>query len=117
MALARRFPTTGFDISAERISELHRGIDRTDEVAPAVLRASTLKLSARPEDIRGADIYIVTVPTPVDEKNEPDLRPVLSACRTVGAAMGRGAVVVFESTVYPGVTEDICGPELERVSG
>ncbi|WP_096702008.1 nucleotide sugar dehydrogenase [Magnetospirillum sp. 15-1] len=117
VALARRFHTTGFDISRERIAELHRGYDRTEEVETARLRASTLKLSASTDDIRGADLYIVTVPTPVDDANQPDLRPVLSACGTVGKAMAKGAVVVFESTVYPGVTEDICGPELERISG
>ncbi|MBI3445267.1 MAG: nucleotide sugar dehydrogenase [Magnetospirillum sp.] len=117
VALARKFPTVGFDIAKERIAELHRGFDRTDEVEPARLRASTLKLSANTDDLKGAGVYIVTVPTPVDAANEPDLRPVLSACRTVGQAMAKGAVVVFESTVYPGVTEDICGPELEKISG
>jgi UDP-N-acetyl-D-galactosamine dehydrogenase len=117
VALARHFPTTGFDISTARINELHKGVDRTEEVAPATLRASTLKLSADTRDIEGADIYIVTVPTPVDDKNEPDLGPVMSASRTVGQVMKKGAVVVYESTVYPGVTEDICGPELARVSG
>ncbi|CAA7627341.1 Protein CapL [Candidatus Terasakiella magnetica] len=117
VALARHFPTTGFDISQERIAELHRGFDRTDEVEPARLRASTLKLSATPADIAGAAIYIVTVPTPVSDDNEPDLGPVMSACGTVGRLMAKGAVVVFESTVYPGVTENICGPELERLSG
>ncbi|MEO0036743.1 MAG: Protein CapL, partial [Pseudomonadota bacterium] len=117
VTLARHFPTLGLDISTARIAELQRGHDRTDEVAPATLRASTLKLSADPAAIAGFDLYIVTVPTPVDAANEPDLRPVLSACRTVGEAIRPGAVVVFESTVYPGVTEDLCGPELERVSG
>ena len=117
VAIARRYPTVGFDISEPRVAELHQGFDRTGEVDKAVLRASTIKLSAKLDDIKGADLFIVTVPTPVDAANEPDLRPVLSACRSVGAAMGKGSVVVFESTVYPGVTEDICGPELERVSG
>ncbi len=117
VALARHFPTTGFDISRPRIGELQKGFDRTDEVAPASLRASTLKLTAEPGDIAGAAVYIVTVPTPVDAANEPDLRPVISACGSVARAMAKGAVVVFESTVYPGVTEDICGPELERISG
>lgn len=117
VALARHYPTVGFDISEPRVAELHTGFDRTGEVDKAVLRASTIKLSAKMDDIKGADVYIVTVPTPVDDQNEPDLRPVLSACRSVGAVMAKGAVVVFESTVYPGVTEDICGPELARVSG
>ncbi|RAU21868.1 nucleotide sugar dehydrogenase [Paramagnetospirillum kuznetsovii] len=117
VALARHFPTTGFDISKDRIGELHKGFDRTDEVEPARLRASTLKLTANSGDIEGADVYIVTVPTPVDDANEPDLRPMISASGTVGRAMKKGAVVVYESTVYPGVTEDVCGPELERISG
>jgi UDP-N-acetyl-D-glucosamine/UDP-N-acetyl-D-galactosamine dehydrogenase len=117
VALARHFPTVGFDIAGERIAELHQGFDRTGEVEAARLRASTIKLSAETSDILAADVYIVTVPTPVDEANEPDLRPVMSACRTVAKAMRKGAVVVFESTVYPGVTEAVCGPELERVSG
>lgn len=117
VALARHFPTLGFDINRERVAELHKGLDRTGEVETARLRSSTIKLSSAVDDIKGHEVYIVTVPTPVDAANEPDLGPVLSACRTVGAAMGKGAVVVFESTVYPGVTEDICGPELEKVSG
>lgn len=116
VALARHCPTVGFDIAEARVAELHSGFDRTGEVDKAVLRASTIKLTAKLDDIRGADVYIVTVPTPVDEGNEPDLKPVLSACRSVGQVMAKGAIVVFESTVYPGVTEDICGPELERVS-
>ena len=117
VGIARHFPTVGFDISEARVAELHKGLDRTGEVETAVLRASTIKLTAKLDDIKGASVFIVTVPTPVDESNEPDLKPVLSACRSVGQAMGKGAVVVFESTVYPGVTEDICGPELERISG
>jgi UDP-N-acetyl-D-glucosamine/UDP-N-acetyl-D-galactosamine dehydrogenase len=117
VAIARHYPTVGFDISQPRIDELHGGFDRTGEVDASRLRASTIKLSAASEDIRGADVFIVTVPTPVDAANEPDLRPVLSACNLVGSVMAKGAVVVFESTVYPGVTEDICGPALERASG
>ena len=117
VALARHYRTTGFDIAAGRISELRAGVDRTGEVDGAVLRASSLRLSCDAGAIGGAGIYIVTVPTPVDAANEPDLGPVIGACRTVGAAMAAGAVVVFESTVYPGVTEDVCGPELERASG
>ncbi|MEW5727603.1 MAG: nucleotide sugar dehydrogenase [Pseudomonadota bacterium] len=117
VAIARHFPAVGFDINEGRIAELHQGIDRTGEVEPARLRASTLSLTAQSEDMRGADVFIVTVPTPVTDDNQPDLRPVISACRTVGKVMAKGAVVVFESTVYPGVTEDICGKELEQASG
>ena len=117
VALARRFPVIGFDIKSERIAELSDGHDRTGEVAEADLRASAITLTAAPADIYGADIYIVTVPTPVTEDNKPDLTPLFSACKTVGAAMGKGAIVVFESTVYPGLTETICGPALEKASG
>jgi UDP-N-acetyl-D-galactosamine dehydrogenase len=117
VALARHFPVTGLDISRRRIAELHDGIDRTDEVPSTVLRASALKMTADDADIAGSDVFIVTVPTPVDERNQPDLAAVRSACETVGKRIAKNAIVVFESTVYPGVTEDICGPVLEAVSG
>jgi UDP-N-acetyl-D-galactosamine dehydrogenase len=117
VGIARHFPAIGFDISAERVKELKDGHDRTGEIEPARLRSSTLHLTCDTAEIKAKDVYVVTVPTPVDLENRPDLGPVLKACSTVGQAMGKGAVVVFESTVYPGVTEDICGPELERVSG
>ncbi|MGB0681418.1 MAG: nucleotide sugar dehydrogenase [Magnetovibrionaceae bacterium] len=119
--LARHFPTIGFDISQERVSELQRGLDRTGEVDDDTLRATSLQLTADAKAMQGADIYVVTVPTPVTEDNQPDLRPVLSACETVGAVLKAhpvpGAIVCFESTVYPGVTEDICAPALEKASG
>jgi UDP-N-acetyl-D-galactosamine dehydrogenase len=117
VALARHYPVTGFDINKARVAELESGHDRTGEVADEKLRASALKVTTDAAEIKGADIYIVTVPTPVTEDNKPDLAPLYSACKTVGAAMAKGAVVVFESTVYPGLTETICGPELEKVSG
>ena len=117
IALARHFPTSGLDISAARIAELKQGHDRTGEIGPGALAASRLALTAQPADIAGHDIYIVTVPTPVDSENRPDLGAVRAACATVGKHMGKGAIVVFESTVYPGVTEDICGPALAKASG
>jgi len=117
VALARHFPVVGFDIKAERIAELSDGHDRTGEVADRSLRASSIVLTADAADLKGADVYIVTVPTPVTADNKPDLAPLYSACKTVGAAMAKGAIVVFESTVYPGLTEDICGPALEQASG
>jgi UDP-N-acetyl-D-galactosamine dehydrogenase len=117
VALARHFPVTGFDINTRRVAALGRGDDRTGEVASETLRASTLKVTSDAADIVGSDVFIVTVPTPVDEKNLPDLGPVRAASDTVGKQMAKGAIVVFESTVYPGVTEQICGPILERVSG
>ena len=117
VALAKHFPVTGFDVSAARIHELKDGHDRTREIEAAALKATKLKLTDEPDAIAGIDLYIVTVPTPVDANNLPDLGAVKGACASVGAAMKKGAIVVFESTVYPGVTEDICGPALEAASG
>lgn len=119
VALARSFDVTGVDIDAQRIGELRQGHDRTREVAEAALRDSTLRLTSDPTDARGADIFIVTVPTPVDSDNKPDLRALAAASTSVGRLLesGRNQIVVFESTVYPGVTEDICGPIIERESG
>jgi len=116
VAIARHYPVIGFDIDLNRVAELRGGHDRTEEVEPDKLRASTLGLTASAEDMRGSDVFIVTVPTPVDRWNQPDLGPVRAACKSVGPLMAKGAVVVFESTVYPGVTEDVCGPLLEEAS-
>ena len=119
VALARQFRVTGLDADENRIAELERHHDRTGEVEPLVLEHSPLKLTSRAADCAGADMYIVTVPTPVDEANRPDLGPVESATRVVGALLDaqRRPIVVYESTVYPGVTEEVCGPLLEEVSG
>ncbi|HEX6742038.1 MAG TPA: nucleotide sugar dehydrogenase [Sphingomicrobium sp.] len=119
VALARRFAVTGFDVDQERIAELRRGEDRTREVDSAELEASALTLTAAADDCAGADVYIVTVPTPVDHNNVPDLGAVLAATRTLAKLIdpGRRPTIVYESTVYPGVTEEICGPEIERVGG
>ena len=117
LALSRHFSVIGFDIDGERVAELRNGRDRTGEVTQSDLRALTLPISDEPAAIAGSDVFIVTVPTPVDTENRPDVGALLSACRTVGGALEEGAVVVFESTVYPGLTEDICGPELEAASG
>jgi UDP-N-acetyl-D-galactosamine dehydrogenase len=117
IALARHFPTTGYDISKRRISELHDGTDRTHEIVSEVLRASALKMTTDDAEIVGSDVFIVTVPTPVDSNNRPDLGAVLAACKTVGRRLAKNGIVVFESTVYPGVTEDVCGPALEAASG
>ena len=119
VALARQFRVTGLDIDARRVEELRRHHDRTGEIEPNVLEQSPLTLTSAPEDGRGADVYIVTVPTPVDADNRPDLGALTAASETVGALLdkARSPIVVYESTVYPGVTEEICGPLLERASG
>ncbi|MEA3061208.1 MAG: UDP-N-acetyl-D-glucosamine/UDP-N-acetyl-D-galactosamine dehydrogenase, partial [Sphingomonadales bacterium] len=119
VALARRFTVTGLDVDRGRVQELKRGIDRTREVEEQVLGASTLAFTSRAEDCRGADLYIVTVPTPVDSANRPDLGPLEAATRSVAGLIdpARRPIVVYESTVYPGVTEEICGPLIEQVSG
>ena len=119
VALSRTFDVTGFDIDPDRIADLRGGHDWTREVDTEALRASALTLTCQTEDLGGADVYIVTVPTPVDATKRPDLSAVIDATRTVARAVDpqRRPIVVYESTVYPGVTEDICGPEIERVSG
>ena len=119
VALARQFRVTGLDVDEGRIEELRRSHDRTGEVEPLVLEHSPLALTSAVEDCRGADLYIVTVPTPVDAENRPDLAAVEGASRAVGALLdpARKPIVVYESTVYPGVTEEHCGPLLEQASG
>ena len=119
VALARKFETVGFDIDERRVAELREGKDRTREVDEAELRASDLALTADAQDCAGADVYIVTVPTPVDQANRPDLSAVIAATRMLAGLLdaARRPTIVYESTVYPGVTEDVCGPEIERVSG
>jgi len=118
VAFGRQRAVLGFDIDPARVAALRAGRDDTREVTPADLAAADrLVLSADPADLQGCGIFIVTVPTPVDAARRPDLGPLRRASETVGAALSRGAVVVFESTVYPGCTEEVCVPILERVSG
>ncbi len=119
VALARKFDVTGLDIDPDRVASLRAGDDETREVSSEALAQSTLALTAEPDDCRAADIYIVAVPTPVDRQKRPDLTPLLAATRTVAELLDadKRPTIVFESTVYPGVTEDLCGPEIERVSG
>lgn len=113
-----RVPVVGFDIKADRIEELRAGVDRTLEVPEADLKAAdTLYYTCSLEDLQDVDIYIVTVPTPIDEYKNPDLTPLIKASETVGKVLAKGNVVVYESTVYPGCTEEECVPVLERVSG
>jgi len=118
LALARKFPNTvGFDINQKKIDELNSGIDRTGEVTADDLKNTTLKITANTADMQDITMFIVAVPTPIDDFKNPDLSPVRGATKTVASVLKPGAVVVYESTVWPGVTEDICGPLLEQVSG
>ena len=117
VALAEHHSIIGFDIDAERIDQLRRGHDRTDEISPARLDGAGIEWSSESGAMRGAEYFIVTVPTPVDDRNIPDLSAILAASRTVGAELQPGAIVIYESTVWPGLTEEECAPVLERASG
>ena len=114
----KKYPTLGFDINKHRIAELKNGSDHTLEVSNEELReAALLNYSAELDDLRQANFYIVTVPTPIDDHRQPDLTPLIKASETLGKVIKAGDVVVFESTVYPGATEEDCIPVIERVSG
>ncbi len=114
----KKYPTVGFDINNLRISELKNGIDRTLEVSSENLSVgSQLSFSSELPDLKGCNVFIVTVPTPIDKYNRPDLTPLVKASETVANVIKKGAVVIFESTVYPGVTEDECVPIIEKKSG
>ena len=116
--LARHFPVLGFDIDKERVAELSRGLDRTREVTKEEFaKAANIAFAADIESLKGANFYIVTVPTPVDQAKRPDLSALIAASRMVGTVLAPGDVVVYESTVYPGATEEVCVPELEKASG
>ncbi|MGN6397314.1 MAG: nucleotide sugar dehydrogenase [Mucilaginibacter sp.] len=123
---AKKYEVIGFDVNERRIAELNQGHDRTLEVSDKILTSVIVKNSARNKglycsnniaDIKNCNIYIVTVPTPTDKNNRPDLTPLYKASETVGKVLKRGDIVVYESTVYPGVTEEECVPVLEKVSG
>ena len=123
---ATKYPTVGFDINKERIAELMSGVDSTLEVENEVLQSVLVEKAPEEkglfcsdsiEDIKDCNYYIVTVPTPVDKNNRPVLIPLVKASETVGAVLKEGDIVVYESTVYPGATEEDCVPVLERVSG
>ena len=111
------YKVIGYDINEERIKELRQGIDRTNEVSKEDLESTNIEFTTNPEKISEANVIIVTVPTPIDEHKIPNLNPLKSATKTVGKYMKRGSIVVYESTVYPGVTEEICVPVLEKESG
>jgi UDP-N-acetyl-D-galactosamine dehydrogenase len=114
----KKYSVTGFDIKQHRIDELKAGHDSTRETEPAELaEARHLSFTADPEQLRSCQVFIVTVPTPVDSANRPDLTPLVKASETVGKVLPKGAVVIYESTVYPGATEEVCIPILEKHSG
>ncbi len=107
----------GFDIDSDKIASLTGGIDRTGEVSTDELAAASIVFTAEPSLLKECSFFIVAVPTPIDCENRPDLTPLVSASKTVGRSLGPGSIVVYESTVYPGLTEEICAPILERESG
>ncbi|TWI11660.1 Vi polysaccharide biosynthesis UDP-N-acetylglucosamine C-6 dehydrogenase TviB [Aerolutibacter ruishenii] len=114
----KRYETLGYDTSQSRVSELRQGRDSTLEVGPDLLaQAGRLRFSTTLDDLRGCNTFVVTVPTPIDEAKRPDLTPLVHASEALGRVLKRGDVVVYESTVYPGCTEEVCVPILERVSG
>ncbi len=118
LSFGRKLPTVGFDIRQRRVDELKKGHDETMEVTGEQLTgASKLELTADPAKLADCTFYIVAVPTPIDSNNRPDLTPMISASKTIGPHLKKGDVVVFESTVYPGVTEEVCGPILDEKSG
>jgi UDP-N-acetyl-D-galactosamine dehydrogenase len=118
LAFARQFEdVVGFDIHASKVAQLQAGIDVTGEVDPSELKATRLRVTADPADLVDRTVFIVAVPTPVDVQKRPDLTPLIRASETVGRVLRPGALVVYESTVYPGVTDEVCAPVLERVSG
>ncbi|MFN3642446.1 MAG: nucleotide sugar dehydrogenase [Gemmobacter sp.] len=117
VAFAAHRPVLGFDIDPGRVAELRAGHDRTREVDAGALRASALRFSSDAADLAACNTFVVTVPTPIDAHKRPDLGPLIAASRTVGRAMRPGALVIYESTVYPGATEEDCVPVLEAASG
>lgn len=117
VAFARKVGVIGFDINEEKISQYKAGIDPTKEVGDEVIKATTVKFTSDPSVLQQAKFHIVAVPTPVRSDATPDLRPVIGASETLGKNLTKGSIVVYESTVYPGVTEEICIPILERTSG
>jgi UDP-N-acetyl-D-galactosamine dehydrogenase len=114
---AKKFAVVGYDISVPRITELRQGKDSSLEVDSEELASVSMTFTDRLADLGDSNVFIVTVPTPIDGYKNPDLRPLISASRTVGQVIGKGDVVVFESTVYPGATEEDCIPVIEEVSG
>ncbi len=118
-AFAKKYEVIGFDISDLRINELEDGFDRTLELENSQLLEvrDTLSFTSNLDDLKDANIYIITVPTPIDNSNKPDLTPLIKSSQSVGKVLKKGDIVIYESTVYPGVTEEVCVPQLENASG
>ena len=116
-AFGRKVDVIGFEIHTAKVDQLEKGYDATGELSREDLENTTINYTTSPSDLKSADFIIVTVPTPIDENNNPDLSPLEKASETIGKNLKKGAIIVYESTVYPGVTEDICVPILEQKSG
>ena len=119
-AFSEKYEVIGFDINVQRVEELNNGFDKTEELNEVQVKEALqngMKFSLDLEDIKDCDIYIVTVPTPIDRNNKPDLIPLIKSSQTVGKVLKKDDIVIYESTVYPGVTEEVCVPELEKTSG
>ncbi|MDE2206677.1 MAG: nucleotide sugar dehydrogenase, partial [Armatimonadetes bacterium] len=118
LALAAEFnDTVGFDVNQQKVADLQAGTDNTGEVSRETLSGTRLRMTNNAADLTDRTMFIVAVPTPIDQNNRPDLRPIIAATETIGRQLKSGSVVVYESTVYPGLTEEVCGPILERTSG
>ncbi len=114
----KKYETIGFDINETRVQELNQGVDNTLEVEPEELKQATmLTYTTKPDEIRSCNIYIVTVPTPIDKHKRPDLTPLIKSSETIGKLLAKDDIVIYESTVYPGATEEVCVPILEQQSG
>lgn len=119
-AFSSKYQVVGFDINTKRIEELNNGFDRTEELSETQVKeaiSNGMKFSLDINDIKDCNVFIVTVPTPIDKNNRPDLTPLIKSSQTVGRVLKKDDIVIYESTVYPGVTEEVCVPELEKTSG
>ena len=118
-AFSSKYQVVGFDINTKRIEELNNGFDRTEELNETQVKeaiSNGMKFSLDINDIKDCNVFIVTVPTPIDKNNRPDLTPLIKSSQTVGKVLKKDDIVIYESTVYPGVTEEVCVPELEKTS-
>jgi len=119
-AFSEKYDVVGYDINTSRVDELNSGVDRTLELSKEQVQTALsngMSFSTNLEDIKNCNIYIVTVPTPIDENNEPDLTPIIKSTEAIASVLSKNDIVIYESTVYPGVTEEICVPILEKISG